>query len=285
MALLVEHGDGLVEVADALQPHDVADGLVAGQELGELGDAAVEAELLLGGLLAPAVAHRDREPGDQEGGLPRADVDLVERDLGLAQEDLAVDPPAHARAGDLLGEGAAVAQAGLLLELGGGAVALEDAGHAATEAHLVDAPAKVDLDVEPGGQGVDHGGADAVQAAGGAVGPATELAAGVELGEDELDAHEAALGLDVDGDAAAVVTDLDGPVGEQLDLDALAEAGESLVDGVVHDLPEAVHETAAVSGPDVHSGALTDGLQALQHRQMTGRVTRLRADCRHSHSH
>src|SRR5690606_19890651 len=120
---------------------------------------------------------------------------------------------------------------------------------------------------EPGGERVHHGGADAVQAAGRGVGAAAELAARVQLGVDELDAGEAALGLDVDRDAAAVVTDLDGAVGVQLHLDALAEARERLVDRVVHDLPQAVHEATAVGGADVHSRTLADGLQALQDRK------------------
>ena len=41
---------------------------------------------------------------------------------------------------------------------------------------------------------------------------------------------------------------------------------------VVDDLPEAVHETAAVGGPDVHPGPLTDGLESFEHRQVPGRV-------------
>ncbi len=106
----------------------------------------------LGGLLGAAVAHRQGQAGHQEGGLPQPDVDLVERDLRLGQEDLAVGPEPHPRARDPGPEGAAVAQAGLLLELGRGPVALEDAGPAAPEADLVDPPVAVDLDVEPGRQ-------------------------------------------------------------------------------------------------------------------------------------
>ena len=121
----------------------------------------------------------------------------------------------------------------------------EDAGLAAAEAHRVGLAAAVDLDVEPRGERVDHRGADAVQAAGGGVGAAAELAAGVQLGEDHLDAGQPGARLDVDRDAAAVVAHLDRAVAVQDDLDAVAVAGEGLVDGVVDDLPEAVHEAAA----------------------------------------
>ena len=60
----------------------------------------------------------------------------------------------------------------------------------------------------------------------------------------------------------------------QDDLDVVAEAGEGLVDGVVDDLPEAVHEPAGVGGADVHAGAFADGLKAFQHGEMPGGVIR-----------
>ncbi len=275
VALVVEDGHGLVEVTEPLQPQHVADGLVAGQELGELGDAAVEVELVLDALLVPAVDDRQGQAGHQERRLPQAHVDLVERDLGVGQEDLLVGPEAHACAGGVGRRLGADAQAGLLLELGRGPLAVEDPGHAAAEADLVDHAVAVDLDVDPGRQGVDHGGAHAVQTAGGAVGAAAELAARVELRVDELDARQTGLRLDVDGNAPPVVAHLDGPVGVELDLDPVAVPRERLVDAVVHDLPEAVHEPATVGGPDVHAGSLANGLEALKHRQVTSRVTRL----------
>ena len=80
----------------------------------------------------------------------------------------------------------------------------------------------VDLDVQPGRQGVDDRGTDAVQPARGGVGPATELAAGVQPGHHDLDAGQAGLGLDVDRDAAALVAHLDGPVRVEQDLDLAA---------------------------------------------------------------
>ena len=113
-----------------------------------------------------------------------------------------------------------------------------------------------------------------MQAAGGGVGAAAELAAGVQFGEDHLDAGQPGLGFDVDGNAAAVVVDLDRVVRVQDDLDVVAEAGQGLVDGVVDDFPEAVHESAGVRGADVHARALADGLEALQHGKVPGGVIR-----------
>ncbi len=113
-----------------------------------------------------------------------------------------------------------------------------------------------------------------MKAAGSGVGAAAELSAGVQFGEDDLDAGQPGFRFDVHGDAAAVVVDLDRVVRVEDDLDVVAEAGEGLVDGVVDDFPEAVHEAAGVRGADVHARALTDGLEALQHGEVPGGVIR-----------
>jgi len=60
-----------------------------------------------------------------------------------------------------------------------------------------------------------------------------ELPAGVQHGQDDFGRRLAALLVDVDGNAAAVVTDGARAVGVQDDLDAVAITGERLVDGVV----------------------------------------------------
>ena len=128
--------------------------------------------------------------------------------------------------------------------------------------------AAVDLHVEAGRQGVYDGGADAVEAAGGRVGAAAELTAGVELGVDDLDARQALSGDDVDGDASAVVGDGGGVVGVQAHVDRVAMAFQGLVDRVVDDLPEAVHEAPVVGRADVHAGALAHGLEPLEDREV-----------------
>ena len=121
--------------------------------------------------------------------------------------------------------------------------------------------------------------ADAVEAAGGDVRAAAELAAGVELGEDHLDAREPGLGLLVDRDAAPVVADLGGPVGVQRHVDVGAVPAERLVDRVVDDLPQAVGQAAAVGGADVHPRALADRLQSLQHEEVVGVVRVVDRSC------
>ena len=71
-------------------------------------------------------------------------------------------------------------------------------------------------------------------------------------------------GVHVDRHAAAVVGDPHAAVGEQGDLDPVGVAGQRLVDGVVHDLPDEVVQTAGRGGADVHAGPLADGLEALE---------------------
>ena len=52
----------------------------------------------------------------------------------------------------------------------------------------------------------------------------------------------------------------------------VAVAGEGLVDGVVDDLPDAVHEAARVGRADVHARALADRLEPLEHLKVVGGV-------------
>ena len=132
--------------------------------------------------------------------------------------------------------------------------------------------ARMDIDVEPRGQRVDHRRPDAVQSPRGDVRAPAELPAGVQLGEDHLHPGEARLGLLVDGDAAPVVVHLGRAVGVQRDLDVLRDAGERLVHPVVDDLPEAVHESAGIGRPDVHARALADRLEAFEDQEVCGVV-------------
>ncbi|GAA1537943.1 hypothetical protein GCM10009788_45650 [Nocardioides humi] len=51
-------------------------------------------------------------------------------------------------------------------------------------------------------------------------------------------------------------------------LDPAGEAAEGLVDAVVDDLPEAVHQPPGVGGADVHPGTLPHGLEALEDQEV-----------------
>jgi hypothetical protein len=86
---------------------------------------------------------------------------------------------------------------------------------------VVDLAIAVDFGLEPVGQGVDALRADAVETTGEFVGALAELAAGVEVRQDELDGGHVEFRMHVHRDAAPVVLDRDGAVGVDRDDDLL----------------------------------------------------------------
>ena len=123
-----------------------------------------------------------------------------------------------------------------------------------------------DGELEPAGQRIDHGDADAVQAAGHLVGVLVEFSAGVQLGHDDLGGRHAFALVDVGRDAAAVVAHGAGAVGIERDHDFLGEAGQRLVDGVVDDLVDHVVQAGTVIGvADIHARPLAHGIEPLEH--------------------
>src|SRR5262249_37170605 len=117
-----------------------------------------------------------------------------------------------------------------------------------------------DLRGQLGGQRVDHGHTDAVQATGHRVGIAVELAARVQRGHDDLDRGPVLDRVLVDRDTTTVVPRRDPAVGQQGHLDPVAIAGEGFVYGIVDDLIDEVMQTALTGRADVHTGALADRL-------------------------
>ena len=158
--------------------------------------------------------------------------------------------------------------------LAGGAALLDRAQRlAAAEALAPLEPVALHEHVQPVGQGVDHADAHPVQAAGGLVRLARELAARVQHGEDHLQRALARMaGVRVHRDAAPVVAHRQGAVGREGDLDHPGVAGHRLVHGVVQHLGEQVMQGALVGAADVHAGAPAHGLQPLQHLDVLGRV-------------
>src|SRR5690606_22974546 len=128
-----------------------------------------------------------------------------------------------------------------------------------------------DLDLDPFGERVDAGDADAVEPAGDLVRGAlfAELAARVEDGHDDLDGGLAVeRGVLVlhraDGDAGAVVDDGAGAVGLDLDREGRRASGHALVDRVVDGFVDEVMEPGEPGVADVHAGALADRFEALE---------------------
>ena len=249
--LLLEEDDPLVERLLALVEvlHEVAD--PAGVLVGHLERA----------FLRPLVTEVDLEALGQEGHLLETCEQRLGPELGLL-EHRRVGPEGDGRA--LLAGAAHPDQRPL------GAPAVD-------EHHHEPAAVSVDLELEARREGVHHGDADAVEAAGDLVALAAELPAGVEGGEHDLGRRGAReLGMLVDRDAPAVV-DHPGPaVFQQGDFDPIGVPGHGLVDGVVDHLVDEVVQAARAGRADVHPGPFPDGFQTLQDCDVLRRVSHAR---------
>ena len=245
------HDDGLV----------VQDGLAAVEMLDELGDAAGVAELGAAGFAGlgvggALVGERDFQALVEEGHLAQPLGERVVVELGGGEDGLV---------GQEVDLGAAtLAGAGFLELRCGSALGVALLVGVRRLAGFFRTP---DFDFELLTERVDATDADAVQAAGDFVVGGVELAAGVQLGEDDLRGrHALAVGQihHVDGNAAAIVDDGDGVVDVDDDIDFLGVAGESFVDGVVDDLVDEVMQTDLARRADVHGGTEADGLKAFK---------------------
>ena len=141
-------------------------------------------------------------------------------------------------------------------------------GHAAVIDLAEDVAVLADFGNEGIGERVDARDADAVQArrnfiAAGLV-AAAELAAGVEVGESELDTRYALLLVDAGGNAAAVIPDDAAAVFGDGDVYSVAISRESFVYGVIDNFPYEGVKAAFIGGADVHAGMLPYGLQTFE---------------------
>ena len=211
-------------------------------------------DLGLGWFRAAFHGQRDGEPGAQHG-------------LGAQQvPQLGVRNP---DAVEILGVGHET-DAGARVPLADAVDHLQGRVGLATDESLpMDGPAPFHLDEEPRRQRVDHGHANAVQAASEAVIGVIELAAGVQLGQDQLDARELVLGMHVDRHATTVVDHLDGAVAAKRDVDGTAIAAQDFVDAVVNHL---LHQVVGARRVGVHPGPPTHRIQPGKHLDGLGGV-------------
>ena len=245
------HGNlDLTGLAFRLEIHGlvVDDGLALVHVPDEVDNAALVLEDFGLGLLAAGIAEDDLEALVEEGRLAEVDAQRLVIELdGL--ENLRIGPESDNRAGFL-----GLANLGNLLN-----------GLAARKLHLPDGTVALDLRDDLGGQGIDDGNTDAMQAAGNLVAAAAKLAAGVEDGENDLKRrHVLALGVLLDGDAAAVVDDGAGSVLIEGYVNLVAKAGKRLIDGVIDNLVDEVMQALGARRTDVHAGALADMLQTFE---------------------
>ena len=137
-------------------------------------------------------------------------------------------------------------------------------GLAARELLAVDLSVAPHLDLERLREGVDDRHADPVQPAGDLVALAAELAARVQLRQDDGEGRQPLLDHDIDRDARSVVGNGDRIVRMERYFDAVRAVREGLVDGVVDDLVDEVMEASGARRADVHAGAQPDRLETLE---------------------
>jgi hypothetical protein len=206
--------------------------------------AAVEPFLFLAGLLVVKTHAQAR--AQHRLGLEYA-LQIGHREA-IGIEYFWIRPEAHRGAGIALADAADHFQLGMHP-----AIAKADVVFLAASAH----PALQVLR-----QRVDHRDTHAVQAAGEFIRAFRELAASVQAGEDQLDAADFLLRMDVDRHAAAVIHHLQRVVLVQRQGDVLAVAGNRLIDAVVDDL---VRQVIGPRGVGVHARAAAHRVQAAQH--------------------
>ena len=103
-----------------------------------------------------------------------------------------------------------------------------------------------------------------MQTTGNLVRDVIELAAGMQHREDDFGGRAPLLGMDIHRNAASVIRDGHRLIGMDGDHDAVAVAGQGLVDRVVDDLKHHVVQPRPVIGvPDVHSGAFPHRIKTL----------------------
>ena len=92
-----------------------------------------------------------------------------------------------------------------------------------------------------------------------------KFAAGVQLRKDQLECRDALLGVDVNGDAAAIIGDRDDLVVVHDGANRRAASSQRLIDRVVDYLPEQVVQRATIGAADVHARAHAHRLKTLEH--------------------
>ena len=91
-----------------------------------------------------------------------------------------------------------------------------------------------------------------------------ELAAGVKIGEHQLDGRHLELRVHIDRNPAPVVTDGNRAIDVHGDVDLAAITGEVFVDRVIQHLENTMVQTAFIRVADIHAGAFSDGLETLE---------------------
>ena len=138
---------------------------------------------------------------------------------------------------------------------------------------LVDRAVTLDGHVQPCGDGVHGGNADAVESTGHLVGGVVEFSTGVELRHDDFRRGDAKLRVLVHRNAAPVILHGHAAVSVHDHVDAIVAVRKMFVHGVVDDFPDAVVQRRPVVGVSkVHAGAHPHRFESFQNLDAVGPV-------------
>ena len=90
--------------------------------------------------------------------------------------------------------------------------------------------------------------------------------------QHRLQGAAAGAGVNVRGDATAVVGDAGGAIGVDHHQDRVAMAGQGLIHSVVHHLVDEMVQASGAGGADVHPRPLAHRFQAFEHLDLFGAV-------------
>ncbi len=128
----------------------------------------------------------------------------------------------------------------------------------------VDLPITADLNLAPFRQCVDSRHTDAMQTAGNFVTGAAKLPPGMQGGHDDLKGGYFHLGVDVNGDAAAIVDHGDAFIFIDDNVDFIARPSQGFVDGVVDHFMDQVMKCLGICTADIHARAAAYSLKTFE---------------------
>jgi len=111
-----------------------------------------------------------------------------------------------------------------------------------------------------------------VQTAGYLIAAAAKFTAGMEHGKDYLQRRFPGLGLDTRGNAASVILNGNNIAFPNFYLDMITIPSQRFINGVVYNLIDQMVQSCCGLRTNIHTRALSDCFQSLQHLNLIGAV-------------
>ena len=138
-------------------------------------------------------------------------------------------------------------------------------GIAMAKFHAVVLTIAPNVQTQPNGQGVDNRHANTVQTTRNFIAIAVELTPRVQLGHDHFSSGHPFFRVHIHRNTATIVADTDRTIRVQAYVNPVAMPRQGFVNGIVHDLiNHVVQTTAVIRVTDVHTGTLSNCIQALE---------------------